>query len=139
MSVVVAGIERGRLDVTQLLKGFGSKHCGGLVVFEGKVRATSDGKAVLQLEYEAYERLARGQLERIAQETATRFQLDAVLAVHRVGLVPVGETAVIVAAAAPHRGEAFSAASELVGRIKAEAAIWKKEVFADGGVWVGLL
>ena len=57
---------------------------------------------------------------------------------HRVGPVLVGQPAVVVAAAAPHRGEAFSAAAELVTRIKAEAAFWKKEVFADGSTWVGL-
>lgn len=138
MSVVV-GIEPDRLDVAQLLEGFGSNECGGIVVFEGKVRATNESQTVLQLEYEAYERLAFNQLERIATETAMRFRLDAVLAIHRVGLVRVGETAVVAAAAAAHRGEAFSGASELIDRIKAEAAIWKKEVFHDGGVWVGVL
>jgi molybdopterin synthase catalytic subunit len=137
VSVVVTGIEPSPLDVARLLDDFGTDDCGGLVVFEGKVRATTDGKAVLKLEYEAYERLARGQLERIARETAARFGVEAVLAVHRVGVVAVGETAIVVATAAPHRGEAFSAASELVSRIKSEAAIWKKEVFADGAVWVG--
>lgn len=138
MSVVVTGIEPGRLDLTRLLEGFGSEECGGLVVFEGKVRATTEGRAVLRLEYESYESLARRQLEQVARETAMRFRLDAVLAVHRVGPVPVGETAVVAAAAAAHRAEAFSATSELVGRVKAEVAIWKREVFDDGGVWIGL-
>ena len=136
--LVVVGIEHDRLDGAQLVEGLASPECGGLVVFEGRVRATTSGRAVLRLDYEAYEALARRQLGTIARAVASRFRLGAVLAVHRVGTVGVGETAVVAAAAAAHRGEAFAATSELVTRIKAEAAIWKKEVFADGEVWVGV-
>lgn len=136
--VVVTGIEADALDVAHLLEHFGSEECGGVVVFEGRARAATGGRAVVRLEYEAYEALARRQLHDIAEETAVRHQVRAVLAVHRVGPVLVGQPAVVVAAAAPHRGEAFSAADELISRIKAEAAFWKREVFAEGGTWVGL-
>jgi molybdopterin synthase catalytic subunit len=83
------------------------------------------------------ERAAR-QIRAFAEEAVTRYGLGGVVAVHRTGVVPIGEPSVVVAAAAPHRPEAFEAARALIDRVKDEAAIWKKEVFADGEAWVGL-
>jgi molybdopterin synthase catalytic subunit len=137
--VIVSGLEHGPLDVAGLVQAIRRPDCGGLVVFEGTARAESEGRTVLRLEYEAYERRALPQLRALAEDVAARFALGGVVAVHRVGVVDVCEPAVVVAAAAAHRGEAFAAAQELIDRTKSEVAIWKKEVFAQGrDSWVGV-
>ncbi len=137
--VIVTGLEHGPLDVAGLVQAIRRPDCGGLVVFEGTARAETDGRTVLRLEYEAYERRALAQLRALAEEVAARFALGGVVAVHRVGTVAVCEPAVVVAAAAAHRGEAFAAARQLIDRTKSDVAIWKKEVFAQGhDSWVGI-
>lgn len=136
--VLVTGLEHGPLDVAALVQAIRRPDCGGLVVFEGTVRDQSEGRTVLRLEYEAYESRALAQLRALAEEVAERFGLGGAVAVHRVGVVDVCEPAVVVAAAATHRGEAFAAAQQLIDRTKSEVAIWKKEVFAQGHAsWVG--
>jgi molybdopterin synthase catalytic subunit len=136
--VIVTGLEHEPLDVNALVQGIRRPDCGGLVVFEGTARAQSEGRTVLRLEYEAYERRAIPQLRALAEEVAARFSLGGVVAVHRVGVVEVCQPAVVVAAAATHRAEAFAAAQQLIDRTKSEVAIWKKEVFAQGHAsWVG--
>lgn len=134
--VVVAGISAVPLDVVALVDEIRRPDCGGLVVFEGTARSPNEGRAVVHLEYEAYEERASAQLHAFAAETAERFGCGGIVAVHRVGRVEPGEPAVVVAAAAPHRGEAFEAARALIDRVKAEAYVWKKEVFADAAKWV---
>jgi molybdopterin synthase catalytic subunit len=137
--VVVTGLDANPLDVTNLVQAIRRPGCGGLVVFEGTARAVSEGRSVLRLEYEAYERRALPQLRALAEDVAARFSLGGVVAVHRVGPVAVCQPAVVVAAAAVHREEAFAAARELIDRVKAEVPIWKKEVFAEGhAAWVGV-
>ncbi len=136
--IIVTGLQHEPLDVTTLVQAIRRPDCGGLVVFEGTARTRSEGRTVLRLEYEAYERRALPQLRALAEEVAARFALGGVVAVHRVGTVEVCEPAVVVAAAAPHRRQAFAAAQQLIDRTKAEVAIWKKEVFAQGHAsWVG--
>lgn len=137
--VIVTGLVPGPLDVAALVAPMRRPECGGLVVFEGTVRSPDRGREVVRLEYEAYESRATAQLRALAQGVARRFGLGAALAVHRLGPVPVGEPAVAVAAAGVHRSEAFAAAQALLEGVKAEAAVWKKEVFADGATrWAGL-
>ena len=137
--VIVTGLDANPLDVTSLVQAIRRPDCGGLVVFEGTARAVSEGKSVLRLEYEAFERRALPQLRALGEDMAARFSLGGVVAVHRVGSVALCQPAVVVAAAAVHRGEAFAAARELIDRVKAEIPIWKKEVFAEGrGAWVGV-
>lgn len=133
--IVVTAIERDPLDVDALVDLIRRDDCGGLVVFEGTARSPDEGRDVRFLEYEAYEERAAIQLEAFAREIGERFGAGGVVAVHRVGRVDPGEPAVVVAVAAPHRAEAFDAARALIDRIKAEAYIWKKEVFAGGEIW----
>ena len=94
--------------------------------FEGVTRE------VPRLEYEAYAEMALERLRAIAAEEAARHGLCAVALEHRTGSVALGEPSVIVAASAPHRGEAFAGARALIDRVKAEAPIWKVEVTAAG-------
>jgi molybdopterin synthase catalytic subunit len=112
--------------------------CGGTALFVGTTRNHSEGREVDILEYEAYDELARKELERVAVDATGRHGLHAVYLAHRLGVVPVGEASVIVAAGAPHRAEAFAGARELIDELKRSVPIWKKERWAGGARWVGV-
>lgn len=111
---------------------------GGVVTFLGVVRDASHGRDVLRLEYEAYVPMAVRQLAAIGAECAARWPGARVAIHHRTGTLAIGEAAVAIAAAAPHRDEAFAACRHAIERLKEDVPIWKKEHFADGSVWVGL-
>jgi len=103
---------------------------GAVVSFEGVTRE------VEALDYEAYVEMATDKLRAIGEEEAERHGLCAVALVHRVGRVPLSEPSVIVAASAPHRGEAFHGARALIDRVKAESPIWKVELTPEGATRV---
>ena len=115
------------LDVAALSAAVRDPRAGAVVLFEGVTRD------VPELDYEAYVEMAEPKLAPIAAEEAVRHGLCAVAVEHRIGTVVLGEPSVIVAASAPHRGEAFAGARAVIDRVKAEAPIWKVEVGADGG------
>ena len=110
------------LDVAALSAAVRDPRAGAVVLFEGVTRD------VEQLDYEAYAQMAEERIARIAAEEAERHRLCAVAVEHRTGTVPLGEPSVIVAASAPHRGEAFAGARAVIDRVKAEAPIWKVEI-----------
>jgi molybdopterin synthase catalytic subunit len=110
---------------------------GAVVLFCGTVREGSRGRRIEHLEYEAYAALAEREMRRIAEEAAQRWPLCAVALVHRTGRLHVGEVSVGVAATSAHRAEAFAAARFLIDTLKQVVPIWKKEVWAGGGAWVG--
>ena len=112
---------------------------GAVVTFHGVVRDNSDGgRAVRYLEYEAYAEMAEAQMRAIGEEIRRRWDIEDVAMVHRIGRVEIGEASVVIAVGSPHRGEAFDACEYAIDTLKATVPIWKKEVFADGDVWVGL-
>jgi molybdopterin synthase catalytic subunit len=115
------------------------KHAGAgaLCVFLGMVRDQSEGRSVVKLEYEAYEPMAVAEMQRIARELCAELPGVRLAVLHRVGALTVGELAVVCAASAPHRGEAFRACRALIDRIKARVPIWKREHGPDGAHWVG--
>lgn len=124
---------------------------GGVVGFVGRTRVTPGspapgeeaeaarhaGRAVEQLEYEAFEPMALAVLDAIADEVAGRFDVHRLAIVHRTGRVPLGDASVVVVAVAPHRDAAFAAARYAIDETKARAPIWKAERFDDGHVWIG--
>ena len=114
------------LDVAALAAAVRDPRAGAVVIFEGVTRE------VPELDYEAYAEMALDKLRAIGEQEAARHGLCAVALEHRVGTVPLGEPSVVVAASAPHRGEAFAGARALIDRVKAEAPIWKVEVTGDG-------
>jgi MoaE-MoaD fusion protein len=114
------------LDLQALADAVRDPRAGAVVLFEGVTRE------VPELDYEAYAEMAQTRLERIAAEAAEEHGLTAVAIEHRTGTVPRSEPSVIVAASAPHRGEAFAGARALIDRVKAEAPIWKVEVTQAG-------
>jgi molybdopterin synthase catalytic subunit len=109
---------------------------GAVTTFVGLVRDHNVGRRVLWLEYEAYGPLAVKAFQQIASEAAARWA-DARLAIHhRTGRVEIGEASVVIAAASPHRAEAFAACRYAIERLKQIAPIWKHEHFDGGEVWI---
>jgi molybdopterin synthase catalytic subunit len=110
---------------------------GAVVTFTGVVREQSNsGRAVTHLEYEAYPEMAEEQMAAIAEEIRARWGLGHVAMTHRVGRLAVGEVAVAIAVASPHRREGFEACQFAIDRLKAIVPIWKKEIGPDGAEWV---
>ena len=109
---------------------------GAVVTFVGTVRDSTQGKKVLYLEYEAYEEMAQKKLEQIVSEIKQKWQLQDVAISHRIGKVNVGEVALVIVVAAPHRKEAFAACEYAIDRLKQIAPFWKKEVYEKGESWV---
>ncbi len=109
---------------------------GALVHFVGAVRDHARGRSVTRLFYEAYESMAQKQLEAIVDEVEAAFPDSRMAVQHRTGMLSVGDVAVIVVAAAPHRAEAFGACRMLIDRLKQDVPIWKREIGPDGEEWV---
>lgn len=110
---------------------------GGIVTFTGMVRLHSHGATIDHLEYEAYAPMAVKEMARLCNEIEQ--EVACVLAVeHRVGRLEIGDIAVVIAAAAPHRAEAFTACRAMIDRLKESVPIWKKEIGTSGEEWVGL-
>jgi molybdopterin synthase catalytic subunit len=110
---------------------------GAVCVFLGMVRNVNDGHEVLRLEYQAYDSMAKAELQRIGNEIESEMPGVRVAVLHRTGKLAVGAVAVVSAASAPHRAEAFRAARALIEAIKARVPIWKREEGPDGTSWVG--
>lgn len=126
------------LDVAEVIAAVSGPTQGGLVSFSGAVRRVSKGKDVSHLDYEAFPPMAEKQMARIAEEAQARWPGVQVAILHRVGRLEPGELAVVIAASAPHRKEAFLACEHAIDRLKQDVPIWKKETTTDGAVWVGL-
>ncbi|GGT28236.1 molybdenum cofactor biosynthesis protein MoaE [Nonomuraea spiralis] len=131
------GIRDTPLSVDEVLAAVGDHAAGGTAIFIGTVREQDHGKPVTRLSYSAHPSAA-DELRRVAEKVAADFPVTAMAAVHRVGDLGLGDTAVIVAVASPHRDEAFRASRRLIDDLKAQVPIWKHQVFADGATeWVG--
>jgi molybdopterin synthase catalytic subunit len=138
--------ERGRvgllntpLSLDEAMRCVSHPAAGGIAIFVGVVRNHAEGKSVDRLDYEAHDTLALRELENVANEVLNEQPEVRVCAVHRVGTLAIGDLAVVVAASAPHRAEAFTACRALIERIKERVPIWKKEWAADGSAsWVNL-
>jgi molybdopterin synthase catalytic subunit len=125
------------ISVDDCIRAVEHPAAGGIDVFIGKVRNHSDGQAVTVLEYEAYVSMAEKEMQRIAAEIAAKIPGVRLGVVHRVGRLEVGDIAVVCAASAPHRDEAFRACRLLIDEIKARVPIWKREHGSTGVSWVG--
>ncbi len=126
------------LSVDEVLAAVADAGAGGTAVFVGTVRDEDHRRAVAGLGYTAHPQAA-DRLREVMEKVVADYDVRALAAVHRLGDLAVGEVAVVVAAACPHRGEAFAACRTLIDDLKAEVPIWKHQVFADGGdEWVGI-
>lgn len=125
------------LSVADVTAAVSAAHVGGIDLFLGAVRDHNDGRAVTRLEYHAYVSMAEKEMQRIAQEIQQEIPGVTLAAFHRIGSLSVGDLAVVCAAGAVHRGEAFQACRALIDRIKHRVPIWKREHGPDGPYWVG--
>jgi MoaE-MoaD fusion protein len=130
-----SGLTDGPIDVAALEQIASTRH-GAVVSFVGRARDhADDGREVVELEYEAYPEMAERVLRELAAEAEARWPGSRVAVVHRVGVVPLGEAAVAIVAAAPHREEAYAASRHVIEAIKQRLPIWKRERFRDGSEW----
>lgn len=137
MSVQLVDLRDSPLSVDECLDAVRRIDAGGVVVFAGSVRDHDSGRTVQGLEYSAHP-TALDELRRVADDVAARWPGCALAAVHRVGTLQLGDIAVVVAASAPHRPEAFAAARELIDELKDRVPIWKHQRYEDGTTeWVG--
>lgn len=133
----MAELTRSPIDVAALEREARRPDCGALALFLGTTRDHHQGRRVVRLAYEAYERMAVPALERIEQEAVRRFGAVSCRIVHRLGEVPVAEASVAVVVAAAHRAAAFDACRWAMDELKRHAPIWKQEHYQDGAPeWV---
>ena len=125
------------LSVDEVLAAVSDAGAGGTCVFVGTVRDVDGGRGVHELEYTAHPSVDEV-LRDVADDVVGTFPIRALAAVHRVGDLAVGDIAVVVAASAPHRGEAFDACRRTIDELKKRVPIWKHQLFDDGTEeWVG--
>ncbi|MCX4245198.1 molybdenum cofactor biosynthesis protein [Paraliomyxa miuraensis] len=125
------------LQLSAVVEAVEHAGAGGIATFTGNVRRQSRGQTVEHLEYEAYVPMALQVMDQIRARIETEIEGTRVAIHHRIGRLEVGETAVVIAASAPHRAEAFAACREAIEALKRDVPIWKREVAEGGAVWIG--
>lgn len=125
------------IDVTPLLAKAQQPAAGAIVLFLGITREFTAGRQTAKLSYEAYEPMARSELEKLEKEARQRWELTECLIVHRLGETPLAEASVAIVTASAHRAAAFEAGRWLIDNLKTSVPIWKQETWADGSTdWV---
>jgi molybdopterin synthase catalytic subunit len=109
---------------------------GGNCIFLGTVRNENKNQRVLRLEFESYKSMALRELDKIGQETLSKYNCTRVYIAHRVGTVQIGEAAVIIGTSSVHRKDSFESCEFLIDILKKKIPIWKKEVYEDGSHWI---
>lgn len=135
----IARICREPIDVAGLAAAVGDASCGAIATFAGVVRAETraDGAALEALEYSAYEDMALTELQSLCEAMLREYSVFAVRAVHRLGVLRIGEASIVLVVSAGHRGAAFDACRELMERIKRDVPIFKREIWRNGAAtWV---
>jgi len=124
-----------KISTSEFAQSLQSPEDGAVVTFEGVVRNHSNGKGTLRLEYEAYPAMAIRKMEEIGAEAKSKFEINSVGIIHRVGRLEIREVSVAIVVTAAHRQPAFEACQYLIDRLKQVVPVWKKEYFEDGAVW----
>ena len=125
------------IDVAAALAAVQTEAAGAVNAFVGTVRNQSGGRPVRRLHYESYDAMALTQLGHVVAQAAERWpMLQAVAVVHRKGTLALGDVAVVVAVATPHRAESFAACQFIIDTLKQVVTIWKREEYEDGTEWV---
>ncbi|XP_071793882.1 molybdopterin synthase catalytic subunit-like [Asterias amurensis] len=124
------------LSVEEITKMVTSPTSGAISLFIGTTRNNFDDKEVVCLEYEAYIPMAEKQIQIICRDVRTKWNVENIAVFHRLGVVPVTESSVIIAVSAPHRHPSLESVQYCIDTLKTTVPIWKKEMFADGeGTW----
>lgn len=124
------------IDVGAVARRVVLPECGATVTLDGYAREWTKGRRTLYLVYEAYEPMALSEMKRLGAQAHEKFDIAHIGIVHRTGRLEIGETSVVISVSAPHRRAAFEACEWAIRELKRTVPIWKKEVFADGEVWV---
>jgi molybdopterin synthase catalytic subunit len=124
------------LDAQQAIATVNHDSAGAVDVFIGTVRNKTRDRPVVCLDYEAYDSMAVAQMRKLAEETAHQWPVAGIAIHHRKGVLQIGDVAVVIAVATPHRQDAFEACKYTIDTLKERVPIWKKEIFEDGEVWV---
>lgn len=125
------------IDSVELTETVRSAASGAVVLFLGTVRELTEGRRTVALEYEAYRPMAEAKLKELETAARSRWPIDQVAIVHRLGRLELAEISVAVAVSCPHRQDAFEAARFLIDTLKVTVPIWKKENWSDGATeWV---
>ena len=125
-------IVESEMSVQDVINAVDIPEAGAVVTFEGVVRNNSKGRIVRCLEFEAYPPMAEKKMKDIADEIYSKWGLDKVAMMHRIGRLEIGEVIVAIAVASPHRKEAFEACQYAIDRLKEVVPIWKREIWQDG-------
>lgn len=124
------------LDIQHITQLAYSQEAGAINVFVGTVRANTQRKKVVRLEYEAYEPMAVSEIQKIVDAAKLNWPIQKIAVSHRTGILSVGEIAVVVAVSTPHRKESFEACQFIIDSLKKTVPIWKKEIFEGGEEWI---
>ena len=125
------------LSHDDVVREVASDGAGAIATFIGTTRAHARGRAVVRLEYEAYEGMAEEAMAEIAGELKARYDLVEIAIHHRIGTVGIGETSVVIAVSAAHRGDALAACRDAIDTLKDRVPLWKKEFYEGGEEWIG--
>ena len=124
------------LSISRAFKYVKSNSSGGIDIFVGTARDHTNGRHVKALEFEAYEKMAILEFEKIIHQAQLTWPIDKVAVLHALGRLEIGDIAVVIAVSAAHREAAFTACRYIIDTLKQTVPIWKKEIFEDGEVWV---
>ena len=124
------------IDVGSAARRVVPPECGATVTLDGYVRQYTKGRETQYLVYEAYEPMALKEMQKLIGAAKKDFEITHVGIIHRLGKLEIGETSVVISVAAPHRRAAFAACEWLIKELKRTVPIWKKEVYADGEIWI---
>jgi molybdopterin synthase catalytic subunit len=123
------------LSIDQTYQFLQDPEAGGICLFVGTIRNKNQNKDVENLTMEAYNAMAKKQMERIATEAASQWPIRKISVSHRTGKLEIGDIAVIIGVCSIHRAEAFKACEWLIDTLKKEVPIWKNEFYTDGSAW----
>ena len=129
-------ITKNILNSNKYTEELSKESCGSILVFEGVTREYTDGQKVTKLEYECYEPMAKIMLEEIEKEIFEKWNINDIIIAHRLGVVDIGETSLVVSVSSTQRQASFDAIQYVINRLKKDVPIWKKEFFENSASWV---
>lgn len=136
MNVTSVKITADTLSLDECYQFVTDDSCGGIAVFVGTVRNSTQNKEVTQLDFSTYKPMAMKEMQKIADRALEQFAIKKIAIHHAEGLLQIGDVPVIITVSAPHRKAAFDACQFAIDTLKETVPIWKKEHFSDGEVWV---
>jgi molybdopterin synthase catalytic subunit/molybdopterin converting factor small subunit len=125
------------LSLDRVVDEVRTAEAGAIATFTGTTRVHSRGRDVDFLDYEGYEGMAESVMAEIAESLKQRYELCEIAIHHRTGRVDIGDTSVVIAVSAPHRGDALAACKDAIDTLKERVPLWKKEVYSGGEEWIG--